>query len=79
MKYCSECGFEVFFKIFVGDSCECYVCDSCGFIYYLNFWIIVGILLVYEDKILLCKCVIEFCRGYWILFVGFMENGEIIV
>lgn len=48
-------------------------------IYYVNLCNVVGIVFVWNDQILLCKCVIELCYGFWILFVGFMEIGEIIV
>jgi ADP-ribose pyrophosphatase YjhB (NUDIX family) len=76
MKFCSECGSEVSFKIPSGDNRERHVCDSCGVIHYINPRIIAGTLPVYEDKILLCRRAIEPRKGFWTLPAGFMENGE---
>lgn len=79
MNYCSYCGFDVlFFKILVGDNWLCYVCGNCGCIYYFNLKIVVGCLFIWEDKVLLVKCFIEFCFGYWNVFSGYMENGEMV-
>ena len=76
MKYCSECGSEVSFKIPDGDSRERHVCNSCGIIHYINPRIIAGTLPVHEDKVLLCRRAIEPRKGFWTLPAGFMENGE---
>ena len=76
MKYCSECGSEVSFKIPAGDSRERHVCDSCGVIHYVNPRIIAGTLPVFDGKVLLCRRAIEPRKGYWTLPAGFMENGE---
>lgn len=78
MKYCSYCGEEILFFIFEGDNWFCYWCNYCGVIYYQNLKIVVGVILVWEGCFLFCKCFIELCIGYWILFVGYMENGEIL-
>ncbi|MBA53627.1 MAG: NUDIX hydrolase [Pseudomonadales bacterium] len=76
MKYCSECGSEVSFKVPEGDNRERHVCDGCGVIHYINPRIIAGTLPTYEGKVLLCRRAIEPRKGYWTLPAGFMENGE---
>lgn len=76
MKYCSECGSEVSFKIPEGDNRERHVCDNCGIIHYINPRIIAGTVPVYDGKVLLCRRAIEPRKGYWTLPAGFMENGE---
>lgn len=76
MKFCSQCGNTVSLQIPQGDNRERHVCDSCGFIHYLNPRIVAGSLPTYGDKVLLCKRAIEPRKGYWTLPAGFMENGE---
>ncbi|MAR92073.1 MAG: NUDIX hydrolase [Pseudomonadota bacterium] len=76
MKYCSECGSQISFRIPGGDNRERHVCDDCGAIHYINPRIIAGTVPVYEDKVLLCRRAIEPRKGYWTLPAGFMENGE---
>lgn len=59
-----------------GDNLERDVCDRCGFIHYVNPKIVVGSVVTYEGKFLLCRRAIEPRRGYWTLPAGFMEQGE---
>ncbi len=77
-KYCSYCGSEVSIKIPEGDNKERAVCKKCGSIFYENPKIVSGCLLIYEDKILLCKRATEPREGYWTLPAGFLENNETI-
>ena len=76
MKFCSNCGAGVHFKIPNGDDRERHVCPDCDTIHYRNPNIIAGCLPVYEDKVLLCRRAIEPRHGLWTLPAGFMENGE---
>lgn len=76
MKFCSNCGAKVAFKIPAGDSLPRYVCDACNTIHYQNPRMIVGCVPVWEDRVLLCKRAIEPRYGLWTLPAGFMENGE---
>ena len=59
-----------------GDNFARAVCDTCGFINYVNPKIVVGSVVTYEDRFLLCRRAIEPRRGYWTLPAGFMEEGE---
>jgi ADP-ribose pyrophosphatase YjhB (NUDIX family) len=57
------------------------VCDTCGFIDYVNPKIVVGSVVVWsepgvEDRILLCRRAIEPRTGFWTLPAGYMETGE---
>ncbi len=63
-------------KIPQGDDHERAVCRDCGFIAYENPKVIVGSVVSYEDKILLCKRAIDPRSGYWTIPAGFMELGE---
>jgi ADP-ribose pyrophosphatase YjhB (NUDIX family) len=76
MQYCSDCGQPVTNKVPVGDNRERAVCDSCDVIHYVNPKLVVGCILTWQRKVLLCKRSIEPRRGYWTLPAGFMENGE---
>lgn len=76
MKYCSNCGDRVVSEIPVGDNRPRFTCHSCEIVHYQNPRVIVGVLPVYEDKILLCRRAIEPRLGLWTLPAGFLENGE---
>jgi len=76
MKYCSNCGATVAFRIPPGDSLPRHVCEQCGTIHYQNSLLVVGALAEWEDRILLCRRAIEPRHGMWTLPAGFMENEE---
>lgn len=59
-----------------GDDRERRVCDTCGFVDYVNPKIVGGAVVLKDDKILLCKRAIEPRKGFWTLPAGFMEEGE---
>lgn len=59
-----------------GDSLPRSVCDDCGHVAYVNPKIVVGAVVTFEDKFLMCKRAIEPRRGFWTLPAGFMETGE---
>jgi len=76
MKFCSQCGDKVSFKIPADDNLPRFICDNCDTIHYQNPKIVTGCIPVYEQKILLCKRAIEPRYGLWTLPAGFMENNE---
>ncbi len=61
-----------------GDDRERRVCQQCDFIDYINPRIVVGSVVTFKDKILICKRAIEPRLGFWTLPAGFMENGETV-
>ena len=61
-----------------GDERERDVCGHCGFVDYRNPRIVVGSVLSFEGKILLCRRAIDPQRGYWTLPAGYLEIGESI-
>ena len=63
-------------KVPDGDNRDRLVCDNCNLIHYDNPRIVVGSVVTYEDKFLLCKRAIEPRHGYWTLPAGFMEERE---
>ena len=76
MKYCSDCGAPVSFKIPEGDNRERAVCDACSMVHYRNPLIVVGCVAERDGKVLLCKRAIEPRYGHWTVPAGFMELGE---
>lgn len=76
MKFCSQCGAAVVFRVPEGDNRKRFLCESCGTIHYQNPRIITGCLAIWEDQVLLCKRSIQPRRGFWTLPAGFLENGE---
>ena len=59
-----------------GDTCPRQVCDSCGFVHYVNPRMVVGALCLWDDKILLCRRAIEPRLGFWTLPAGYLELHE---
>ena len=63
-------------KVPPDDSFTRSVCDTCGFVDYVNPKIVVGSVVTFGQKYLLCRRAIEPRRGFWTLPAGFMEEGE---
>lgn len=72
------CSSPVTIKIPEDDNRDRAVCDKCGTIFYENPKVVAGCLLVWDQKILLCKRATEPRSGYWTLPAGFMENYETV-
>jgi ADP-ribose pyrophosphatase YjhB (NUDIX family) len=52
------------------------VCQTCGFIDYVNPRIVTGVVALKGDHILLCRRAIDPRKGFWTLPAGFLELGE---
>ena len=52
------------------------VCDDCGHIQYANPKIVVGSVVTWGERILLCKRAIEPRKGFWTLPAGYLEEHE---
>ena len=63
-------------KIPLGDDRLRSVCNHCEFVHYENPKIVVGSVAIWENKILLCKRLIEPRIGYWTLPAGYLEKNE---
>ncbi len=59
-----------------GDNRERLICGDCGFIHYDNPKIVVGAVVLWGDRILMCKRAIEPAYGRWTIPAGYMELGE---
>lgn len=79
MKYCSQCGHTLAYRIPENDTLHRHVCEDkeCGYIHYQNPKIVVGTIPISVDgRVLLCKRAIMPRSGFWTLPAGFLENGE---
>jgi ADP-ribose pyrophosphatase YjhB (NUDIX family) len=59
-----------------GDTHERYICGRCGHVHYTNPKIVVGSVVAYDNRILLCRRAIEPRKGLWTLPAGFLEEHE---
>jgi ADP-ribose pyrophosphatase YjhB (NUDIX family) len=59
-----------------GDTMERDVCGHCGHISYANPKIVVGSVVMHENRILLCRRAIEPRKNYWTLPAGYLEEHE---
>lgn len=75
-SFCTQCGSLCKESVPLGDNRSRRVCTSCDHIHYENPKNVVGALLEWRGKVLLCKRAIEPRYGYWTLPAGFMENQE---
>ena len=55
MKFCSQCGASVTYRLAPDEDRERHVCDACDTVHYINPKVIVGCLPTVGEKILMCK------------------------
>lgn len=74
----SSSALQVSFSLRVpdGDTLAREVCETCGFINYVNPKIVAGAVVHHDGRILMCKRAIEPRRGFWTIPAGFMEQNE---
>ena len=61
-----------------GDDHVRDVCAECGFVDYKNPKVVVGSVLAYGEKVLLCRRAIEPRSGFWTLPAGYLELHETV-
>ncbi len=77
IRYCPACGSNAISCVIPsGDNRPRHCCDQCGYIQYFNPVPVVGAVLSWQDKILLCQRSIEPRKGLWTYPAGFMELHE---
>src|SRR5438270_13343591 len=59
-----------------GDNRERQVCPDCGFVNYQNPKVVVGSVVVWEDRVLLCRRAIDPRQGFWTLPAGYKVAKE---
>lgn len=63
-------------EIPAGDDRVRRVCEDCGFVDYQNPKVIVGAIVTFENRILLCRRAIPPQIGFWTHPAGHLERGE---
>jgi ADP-ribose pyrophosphatase YjhB (NUDIX family) len=76
INFCPQCGQPVRQRVPTGDNRLRGVCDACGHIHYENPRLVLGAIIEWQGRVLLCRRAIEPRAGFWTLPAGFMENGE---
>jgi ADP-ribose pyrophosphatase YjhB (NUDIX family) len=61
-----------------GDDRERLICPDCGHVDYQNPKVVVGSVVVFDGRVLLCRRAIEPRRGFWTLPAGYLELGETV-
>lgn len=61
-----------------GDERDRLVCQTCGFIQYVNPKVVVGSVVMHGGRVLMCRRAINPRKGFWTLPAGFLEEGETI-
>jgi ADP-ribose pyrophosphatase YjhB (NUDIX family) len=62
-----------------GDNRPRLVCPDCGFINYENPKIVVGAVVTWQDRFLLCRRAINPRKGHWTIPAGFLELNESVI
>ncbi len=76
MPFCSSCGAATTQSVPEGDNRPRQICGRCNCVHYENPKNVVGCLLEWQGKVLLCRRGIEPRKNFWTLPAGFLENGE---
>lgn len=77
-KFCTQCGHALAAKFIEEEACERLHCSGCGYIAYLNPFVVAGAVPFRDDKILLLRRGIEPMKGRWTFPAGFVELGETV-
>jgi ADP-ribose pyrophosphatase YjhB (NUDIX family) len=74
MHYCLECGTSLDFRLLDGRNRE--VCGKCGWVYYPQLKVGVGVLVERDGRLLLLQRAHEPWKGMWNLPAGYVEVDE---
>ncbi len=75
-RFCQQCAARLIEQDRPDDSRSRLVCESCGFVHYLNPRVIINVLPERGGRVLLIRRGIEPSKGLWTFPGGFLELGE---
>ncbi|KAL4859456.1 Nudix hydrolase 23 [Chlorella vulgaris] len=75
-SFCRMCGGPIELAMPEGDTLWRHVCQKCSFVDYQNPRLVVGVIVLHDGKVLLCRRGIEPQRGLWTVPAGYLECGE---
>jgi ADP-ribose pyrophosphatase YjhB (NUDIX family) len=76
MNFCPNCGHRVDLLIPPDDDRPRHVCSECSRIHYVNPRLVVGCVIDWDDRILMCRRAIEPRHGLWTIPAGYLETNE---
>lgn len=59
-----------------GEDRERRVCQTCGFVDYVNPKVVVGSVVLHQGRVLMCRRAINPRKGFWTLPAGYLEEHE---
>jgi ADP-ribose pyrophosphatase YjhB (NUDIX family) len=75
-RYCQLCGSYLVERRLPGESVARLVCESCGFVHYMNPRVVAAVIVEHTGRMLLQQRAIEPSAGLWTFPGGFLEIGE---
>jgi ADP-ribose pyrophosphatase YjhB (NUDIX family) len=76
-RFCPRCGGPFSARILKEGEPPRLVCDTCGFVFYLDPKVAVGtIIRTADDEFVLCRRAIEPGYGRWVFPGGYVDRGE---
>ena len=75
-RYCQTCGHDLVERYFDAEHRGRLVCESCGFVHYMNPRVIAAVIVEHNGRVLLQQRAMEPGRGGWTFPGGFLEIGE---
>lgn len=80
-RFCHQCGAGITLRYLAEEHRDRLVCDSCGFVHYLNPRVVANVIPERTDaagvrQVLLMRRALQPRRGYWTPPGGFVELGE---
>jgi ADP-ribose pyrophosphatase YjhB (NUDIX family) len=76
-RFCPRCGGSLAHRLLKASEPERLVCDSCGFVFYLDPKIAVGTIIRVDDaQLVLVRRAIEPGYGKWVFPGGYVDRGE---
>ena len=76
-RYCPVCGGQLESRVLKATEPKRLVCDTCGFVFYLDPKLAVGTIISDDDgRIVLVRRAIEPGYGKWVFPGGYVDRGE---
>ncbi|MCL6557239.1 MAG: NUDIX hydrolase [Firmicutes bacterium] len=75
-RFCPVCGHALAWKTVKLTEPKRLVCTACGFIFYLDPKVAVGVICTIDGKIVLLQRGIEPALGKWVFPGGFVDIGD---
>jgi ADP-ribose pyrophosphatase YjhB (NUDIX family) len=75
-RFCPRCGHSLTPRSLKAGEPDRLCCDSCEFVFYLDPKLAAGVLVTYQERLILLRRGIEPAYGAWVFPGGFVDRGE---